>query len=112
MTEFATPSFESFPDILGGWAAAGGSSEEERIEFASIAFHELRNDPNQFQEFVKHWQVGTWTNKVDASFDKVTRRIEGMGEEHRAQFPNLTDYLYQWIDTRTVRSIFRLVYTF
>ena len=100
--------FESFPDIdektLDGWEAAGGLSEEKRIELTNDALHALRNDPSQFQENVK--QVGVWANKVDVSFYKVTRSFEEMGAEYNAQFPALTEYLYEWLGFRKARFIF------
>ena len=81
-------------------------AEDANLEFADDAFHELRNDPNQFEEFVKLWEVGVWANGVNTSFDKVTRRFEEMDKEYRGQFHVLTNYLNEWIDFRTVRSGF------
>ena len=112
MAGVATLPFLDIQATLDGWAAASGSSDEERIEFANNALRELRSDPNQFEEIVKGWQVGIWANKVDASFDTVTRKFEEMGTEYRAKFPKITEYLYEWIGFRKVRSSFHLVYAF
>ena len=87
------------------------ASEEERIKFTNDAFHELKSDPDKFEEFVKLWEVGVWANKVNASFDTVTRRLEGMDTEYRAKFPELTNYLNEWRGFRKVGSTFRLAYT-
>ena len=57
-------------------------------------------------------KVRVWANEVDASFDKVTRRFEEMGTEYRAKFPKITEYLYEWIGFKKVRSSFCLVDTF
>ena len=95
--------------VLDSWAAAGGPTDEEKIEFAEGALHELRNDPNQvFQENVK--QVAVWANQVDASFNTVTRGFEDMVKQYGAQFPALAGFLSEWIGYRTVRSGFRLVF--
>ena len=97
--------------VLDSWAAAGGPTDEEKIEFAEGALHELRNDPNQvFQENVK--QVSVWAIQVNASFNAVTSRFEPMVAQFGGQFSQLIGFLTEWKDYKTVRSSFRLVYTF
>jgi len=81
--------------VIDTWAAAGGPTDEEKIEFAEGALHELRNDPDQhFQENVK--LVGFWANRVDASINTVTRRFEALAVQFAIQFPQLALYLQEW----------------
>ena len=105
----------SLPDIqkvLDTWAAAGGPTDEEKIEFAEGALRELRNRDagQQFQENVK--QVSVWAIQVNASFNAVTSRFEPMVAQFGGQFSQLIGFLTEWKDYKTVRSSFRLVYTF
>ena len=94
--------------MLDTWAATGGPTDEERIEFLQGSIKALEEgDQQEFQENVK--QVGVWANQVDKSFDNTTRGFEEMVALYGREFPDLAGFLSEWKTYQTVRSCFHPV---
>ena len=106
MAAVETPSFVDPQNILDTWAASDGPTEEEKLAFANDALKEL-NSGKDFAENVKN--AGVLANEIDDAFYKVTRDFEKIVEEHKKEFPKLSQFYDQWKGYKDVRYSFRLV---
>ncbi|KAJ2927005.1 hypothetical protein H1R20_g10099, partial [Candolleomyces eurysporus] len=96
MATAATSDPETIDHLLATWAANGGPSDDEVIQYATEITSQLEDDEmvKKFQENVK--EVGTWANEVDASFDRVSRKFDDMVAEYGKDFPGFSNYNSEW----------------
>ena len=71
-TDASTLTYKEVKVVLSQWKTSGPTPEEQD-EFFDNATRDLQ-DPEKAKEYQANIeQVGVWANKVDASFDRVTR---------------------------------------